>query len=109
MDRQKVFCEIDFYMKFVNSYPKEVVPGEESIKRTKLWIDFNSFLFKSDIHFDINVIDFETLAASDEYYKLWWKKSANGECGIEFDGLEFPKLKEFEKVSENNACLESVY
>ena len=109
MKRQRVFCEIDFYKQFVNSYPKEVIPSEENIIKTKLWIDFNSFLFKSDIHFDIDADIFRILIASDEYFKVLWKKSTNGECGVEFDSVEFPKITEFDKVYENKVYLESVY
>jgi len=110
MERQKVYCEIDFYKQFVNAYPKEPTPGEESIKKMKYWIDFNSFLFKSDIYFNINSSQYEALAADEIYFKTLWKKSANGECGVEFIVSEFPIIKDFdENIKDNKDFLEAVY
>jgi hypothetical protein len=110
MERQKVYCEIDFYKQFLNSYPKEPTPGEESIKKMKYWIAFNSFLFKSDIFFNISIAQFEALTADEIYFKTLWKKSANGECGIEFIASEFPIIKELDECINNKKDFsEAVY
>ncbi len=101
MNRQKVFCEIDFYKHFIDSYPNIPAPGEESIKQMKQWIDFNAFMFKSDIFFNINSEQFEDLANEDSYYKILWKRSANGECGVEFLPSDFPALTDFDQSNES--------
>jgi len=111
MERQKVYCEIDFYKRFVGSFPQEVIPSEEGIKKHKIWIDFYSYLYKSDISFDIDVQQYKSFAENDEYFKLLWKKSANGECSLEFLDSSFPKLNEMDKNinSEGSNYLKSVF
>ncbi len=101
MNRQKVFCEIDFYKRFIYSYPNIPAPGEESIKQMKQWIDFNAFMFKSDIFFNINSEQFEDLSNEDSYYKILWKRSVNGECGVEFLPSDFPVLADFNQSDES--------
>ena len=53
MERQRVYCEIEFYKQFINAFPKEVIPTEEGILKSKRWVDFHSYLFKSDLIFNI--------------------------------------------------------
>lgn len=110
MERQQVYCEIEFYRQFINAFPKEVIPTEEGIQKSKRWVDFNSYLFKSDLILNINGLDFKTLTENSEYFWLLWKRSTSGECGLEFDERNFPNLEKFsEYISLDNKYLSSVY
>ncbi len=110
MERQKVYCEIEFYKRFVDSFPNEIIPTEKAIKRNKSWNSLHSFIVKSDLIFNVSSSEFKNLASSDNYLLMHWKKSTGGECGIEFSDTAFPKLDSFEQgFSENIGYYNSVF
>lgn len=110
MERQTVYCEIEFYKRFLDLFPKQILPSEDSIIRAKQWIDFSAFLFKSAIHINIGAEEFKRLSEQNEYYFFLWKKSVNGECFLEFDDLGFPNVREIHTlVTNNNKILNAVF
>lgn len=110
MERQNVYCEIEFYKLFIDAYPKEVIPTEEGIKKSKRWINIHSYLFKSDLILNTNSIEFKALTESNEYFWTLWKRSTSGECGLEFDDKGFPFFEKFDEfISIDNLHFSSVY
>lgn len=110
MERQTVYCEIEFYKRFLDSFPKQVLPSEDSLNRAKQWIDFSAFLFKSAIYIDINAEEFRKLSEQNEYYTFLWKKSVNGECFLEFQDSGFPYVRGIQTTgTKNNEILNAVF
>lgn len=110
MNKQKIYCELEFYDRFLTKQPKYVTPSEETINTMKDWIDFYSFMYKSSIYFNASIEDFKNKCDGDEYYARLWKKSASGECDIEFLGVEYPIIDNLNsEFWENNNNLHAIY
>lgn len=110
MERQKIYCEIGFYEQFIKSYPTNSSPSDASINKLKYWINFYSFLSRSDIFFNISSEQFESLTINEYWFKSLWKKSANGECGVEFIASEFPAIIEIAKnINNRRDFLDAIY
>ena len=85
MRKKTVLCEVAFWKKFSECYPSLMpFPDERAIENLKCWMELYSFLFRSDVHFDCSDKQFIELAEADERLRYLWKKSAGGECGIDF-------------------------
>jgi hypothetical protein len=110
MERQNVYCEIEFYNQFIDSFPSQIKPTDDGIKKSKRWIDFHNFILKSDLVLNVNGSDFKTLTESNELYWTLWKRSTSGQCGLEFNDVCFPDLHKFEDcVKQNKTYLSSVF
>ena len=106
--KQKIYCEIEFYKQFVNSFPKSVYPNDQSITKTKCWIELYSYFSKNKMFFDISEKELIELSEQNEYFKFLIKQW--GENKIETYKLNFPDLEKFEDcISINQDSLESVY
>ena len=90
MRKKTVLCEVAFWKKFSECYPSLMpFPDERAIENLKYWMELYSFLFRSDVHFDCSDKQFIELAEADERLRYLWKKSAGGECGIDFSEESF--------------------
>ena len=90
MRKKTVLCEVAFWKKFSECYPSLMpFPDERAIENLKCWMELYSFLFRSDVHFDCSDKQFIELAEADERLRYLWKKSAGGECGIDFSEESF--------------------
>ena len=90
MIRKKVLCEVAFWKSFSECYPSSMpFPDEAAIENLKTWMELYSFMFRSNLYFDCSAKQFDSLTESDERLRYLWKKSTEGECGLEFSEGEF--------------------
>lgn len=90
MTRKKVLCEVAFWKSFSECYPSSMpFPDERAIENLKTWMELYSFMFRSNLYFDCTAQQFDSLTESDERLRYLWKKSTEGECGLEFSEGEF--------------------
>ena len=64
-------------------------PDEGAIENLKTWMELYSFMFRSNLYFDCTAKQFDRLTESDDRLRYLWKKSTEGECGLEFSNGEF--------------------
>lgn len=87
------FCEVGFLREFIGSHPTMLVPNDDVIRLMGNWISVYHFICKSDVVIDITAAEFSSIKDNNEWMRLFWKKSSNGECNIEFAGMkEFPHI-----------------
>ncbi|WP_340110996.1 hypothetical protein [Maribellus mangrovi] len=103
MDKPKVYCELDFYTKFLKSIPDTNDLSEDKIHQLTKWITINNFISKSNLQIDTSVSNFHDLCKTQPWMLRLWKKSANGECDIDFNSSDFPNLEKFEDAIATNA------
>jgi len=89
--RKTVFCEMGFLNKFLRLRPTMLEADTKSICQMECWGALYKFLCKSDITIDISKEEFSKLADKDSWLAMLWKKSAAGECGLEFNSEKFIK------------------
>ena len=77
-----VFCEIGFLEEYIQNKPKSIDPEDDTLER---WTETYKFIKRSNLHFDISLRDFNTLRQENEYLARLWKRSSDGECGLECD------------------------
>lgn len=89
------YCEIDFLKEFINSHPTMLLPDDSIIRYMDNWLSLYKFICKSDVVINISSAEFQRLAETDDWFRMFWKKSGNGDCNIEFvDKLSFPFIKD---------------
>ena len=85
------YCEVGFLTEFINSHPTVLEPNDEIIRLMGNWISMYQFICKADVVLDISSAEFSKLKEESEWMRMFWKKSSNGECKIEFVGKsKFP-------------------
>ena len=86
MERKNVYITMDFWDGFIKSRPDFTpFPEENIICKGKIWYDLYLFIRRSNLFFDCSKTEYQNKADTDEYYKMLWKKSTGGECGLEFN------------------------
>lgn len=108
IEKKAVYCEMAFLNEFLNSYPS-LEPNEESLKLVDAWMSFYLFFCKSDIVLDISVSEFNTLAKSNSWLFRLWKKSSEGQCGLEFEKETFPDVSKIVGGETDSRILNAVY
>lgn len=85
MERKNVYVRMDFLDDFIKSKPNfPPFPDENIIRKGKIWYDLYLFISRSNLFFDCSAAEFQNKAVADEYFKMLWKKSVGGECGLDF-------------------------
>lgn len=97
------FCEVGFLTEFINSHPTILEPNDNAIRLMGNWISMYQFICKADVFLDISSAEFSNLKEENEWMRMFWKKSSNGECKIEFTGTnDFPYIA---KLSCDQCCI----
>lgn len=110
MDRKSVFCEIEFFNKFIGLYPITFSTADDVLKKGRYWIDFYSFITKSDLYFNISKFEFKCLTNDNEHLSNLWKKSAGGMIDLDFLENNFPDITNLNKtIANDNKLLESIF
>jgi hypothetical protein len=110
MERKSVFCEIGFYTKFIDLYPTTFTTDEDVLKKSRYWIDFYSFITRSNLFFNISKFEFDSLKKENELLEKLWKRSTGGMMGLEFWENNFPNIINLNKTFANdNKLLESIF
>lgn len=85
IERKNVYVRMDFLDDFIKSQPDfPPFPDENIIRKGKIWYDLYLFISRSNLFFDCSAAEFQNKAVADEYFKMLWKKSVGGECGLDF-------------------------
>lgn len=96
--RKTIFCETGFWDRFSSDAKR--LPGlsldEKSLKEQSTWIGFAELFLHSDVWLDCSLLELQCKVGQDENLKMLWKKSTNGECGLECDKDNFPRIQEDE-------------
>lgn len=80
--KKTILCELSFWESFSKQYPSiHIEPGQLE----SMWIEYYSFLSRSDIYWDCTYAEFYEKAKSDTPLMKLWKKYTQGECGMEFE------------------------
>lgn len=104
------FCEVGFLTEFINSHPTILEPNDDIIKLMGNWISMYQFICKSNVVLDISASRFSQIKESNEWMKMFWKKSSNGECNIDFsDPGDFPYISDLLNRKRNIKELNAVY
>lgn len=94
MRKSKIcFCEAGFLKEFICSHPTMLEPNDNIIRLMGNWISMYQFICKSDVVMDVTSSEFSNVEEGNEWMKMFWKKSTNGECHIDFVGKSgFPYI-----------------
>jgi hypothetical protein len=97
-------------MDFLSSRPTLLEANDESILAMSNWVSMYQFICKSDLVLNVSSSEFGDLKNKDTWLQMLWKKSANGECGLEFVSRSaFPDVKNLEKAIANTKILNAVF
>jgi len=107
--RKTVFCELEFLHEFLGKRPTMLEPNDNSIQQMECWMSLYKFICKSDLVKNITEDSFKTLCDENSWMSMLWKKSTQGECGLDFETDNFISIKKGERLIINESSLNSVY
>ena len=108
--RKTCYCEIGFLETFLSSRPTTLEPNDESILFMNNWTSLYCFISKSDLVLNISSIEFDKIKEKNEWLKMLWKKSSNGECGLDFVGNNsFPDITNLKLSNNEDKLLNAVF
>ncbi len=108
--RKTCYCEIEFLKEFLSSRPKLLEANDESISAMSNWVSMYQFICKSDLVLNISASEFGDLKNEDAWLQMLWKKSSNGECGLEFvSRSNFPDIANLVVTKEDATIFNAVY
>lgn len=104
------YCEVEFLTEFISSHPTMLEPNDNIIRLMGNWISMYHFICKSDVVMDVTAAEFSNMKEGNEWMSMFWKKSTNGECKIEFAGKnDFPYIADLSFEECDSRKLNSVY
>lgn len=106
--KKVVYCEIEFLRKFLDSKPL-LESNDESLRLVDSWMSFYLFFCKADIILNISTSEFRTMANDNPWLSRLWKKSTDNQCGLEFDGENFPDISSLNGGKTDDKILNAVF
>ncbi len=109
--RKTVYCEYKFWNEYFFNNPSISIATDDDIKRIKLRFNLYSFVCKSNVKLDLSSFAFGEKVADDLQLRMLWKKSANGECGLDFtnEKEKFPYICELISDNMDDKKLNAIY
>lgn len=113
MSKQKIFCEVEFYEKFISMRPNDIIPSRDNITKHRLWSNMFSFIDSSNIYFD-DIREFTRIAKNNEFFKMLWKSSVYNPQKVQFpnekscDVRAFPEIDRFDEYDDEPTFMTSV-
>jgi len=105
--RKKVYCEWGFLKKFIENRP--VFESPEDIPIIETWGKMFSFLSKADIIINITKKEFGQICEGNLWMKNLWKKSTQGENGLDFQDAGFVKITDIAPAKIDDNLLNAVF
>lgn len=108
--RKTCYCEIEFLKEFLSSRPTLLEANDESILAMSNWVSIYQFICRTELVLNISASEFSYLKNNDAWLQMLWKKSSNGECGLEFVSQSaFPNIANLEITEADAKILNAVY
>lgn len=108
-ERKAVYCEFEFLQKFLKQRPTMLEPNDESIRQMQGWMSMYKFICKSDLIINVSNDEFRKLCSEDSWLAMLWKKSTQGECGLEFETENFVRIGQKIVPKTDEAFLNAVF
>ncbi len=109
MPSQKIYCEVEFLKRFIESFPNQISLNEEFINKQKMWIQFFEFLVQSEIYLD-SIERFRVCVHENDIYLKLWKRSIEHPDRLEFLNDNFPDTTDEDcYLEENHKLMTSVF
>lgn len=106
--KKVVYCEIEFLNEFLSSFPL-LQPNDESLRLVDAWMSFYNFFCKSDIVLNISESEFISMTNGNQWLYRLWKKSADSQCGLNFEKETFPDLSSLSGENADKSILNAVF
>ncbi len=107
--RKTVYCELDFLRKFLNNRPTILEPNDESIHQMECWVALYKFICKSDLVINVSEEEYNKLQSENPWMAMLWKKSTQGECGLDFEKDHFVSIDELKSSNPTESALNAVF
>ncbi len=112
---KSVFCEYQFLLNFIDSYPKDVLVSDDGISRMKIWISIFNFLMKSELILDINIKELNESSYDIKSSIIKKIKKRSTTVGVDKFKLEFlgsqlfPYAKSLKEFDIDEVMLNSIF
>ena len=97
ISRRHCLIELSFIEEYSKLAPTFALPDDNNLEAIAAWANMYAFICRSDMTFNCTPAQFSAGAQTDITLKQLWKKSAGGECSIQFNNAEFNNVPDLLK------------